>query len=292
MANLSRAVCDRELSTAGEAPEWVHLFTNGKMTGRDGREFDLADPGAIVHVFEASGVDLPIDYEHQGDKPDAGRAGPVPAAGWIKALKADRQGLWGRVEWTAAAHDLIARREYRHLSPSFLVNLTSRQIVRLLGAGLVHRPNLHLTALASEEIEMNDAAEPLPPTAPAPAATGGTASQLDVDALVAAVLTKLLAVLRPAPGAATEAAAQESPDPARFVPVAAVQELLADRNTKIATMREADATARVDAALRAGHITPAMREWATALCLQDIESFDTFVAKSPARLMRILGGRC
>jgi len=119
------------------------------MTGRDGRVFNLSDAEAVVAEFQAMGIDLPIDYEHHNDKPEAKLSGPVPAAGWIKELKAAEGGLWGRVEWTETAAEMIRRKEYRFLSPSLLVHPKTRQIVRVKGAGLVHNPNLFLTALAS-----------------------------------------------------------------------------------------------------------------------------------------------
>jgi phage I-like protein len=62
---------------------------------------------------------------------------------------------WGRAEWTATAREMIANREYRYLSPSFLFHAATGAIVRLKGAGLVHNPNLHLAALASQDTEMD-----------------------------------------------------------------------------------------------------------------------------------------
>ena len=111
--------------------------------------------------------------------------------------------VWGRVEWTATAGAMIARKEYRYVSPSFMP--AAGQIVRLNGAGLVHKPALRLKALAHEE----------PPIDPQ----------------------------------------FQRPDPARYVPIEAVRALMADRNTRLATLREQDATAKVSAA---------MRDWATA----------------------------
>ena len=164
MPGLVLATCDRALGPSGTAPEWVHLLPDGKMTGRDGRSFDLADAAGLVLAFQSNGIDLPIDDEHQNDKPEARLSGPVPAAGWIKELRADDSGLWGRVEWTATAREMIRRKEYRSRSPSFLFNPKTRQILRLKGAGLVHNPNLHLTALASQETDMPpQAANPKPP---------------------------------------------------------------------------------------------------------------------------------
>lgn len=283
MAGLSLAVCDRALAPGG-APEWVHLLPAGDMTGRDGRRFDLADPAALMLDFQSRGVDLPIDYEHQNNRPEAKLKGPVPAAGWIKELRADDTGLWGRVEWTATARELIGRREYRYLSPSFMFHPQTRQVVRLKGAGLVHNPNLLLTALAHEEPDMpapeeRKPAQPDPQLLPRLAEALGLAPDSDAAAVLSAILAALL------PGTAL---AREQSDPTRFVPVDAVRELLSDRNTRIATMRESEATAKVEAALRAGHITPAMRSWATALCMQDVESFDTFISKSPAPFAHLL----
>ncbi len=105
-STLVLARCDRAFAPDGGAPSWVHLFPEGRMTGRDGRIFDLADPGALVLAFQSSGVDLAVDDEHQNDVPEAKLHGPVPAAGWIKELKADAGGLWGRVEWTATAAEM------------------------------------------------------------------------------------------------------------------------------------------------------------------------------------------
>lgn len=154
MRGLSLGICDRALAPGGTVPEWVHLLPEGPMTGRDGRRFDLADPAALILAFQSGGVDLPVDYEHQNDMPEARLNGPVPAAGWIKELKLDAGGLWGRVEWTATARELVSNREYRYISPSFLYHPKTKAIVRLKGAGLVHNPNLHLTALANQEAPM------------------------------------------------------------------------------------------------------------------------------------------
>ena len=71
-----------------------------------------------------------------------------------------------------------------------------------------------------------------------------------------------------------------APDPARFVPIEAVAEMLADRRLERATAAEGRAIEKVNVASRAGYITPAMREWALALCKSDESAFDTFCQKS------------
>lgn len=273
MNGLTLATCDNALPNNGDAPEWVQLFPNGYMIARDGREFDLADPAAVVLAFEENGADLPIDYEHQYDKPEAKLKGPVPVAGWIKALAANDSGLWGKVEWTETARDLIRRKEYRYLSPSFLHNKTG-QVMRLKGAGLVHRPALHLKALASEETTMP------PETPPAKTQNNGGLLQRLAELLGLGPDAReddVMAALAPKLSTAREA----TPDPRKFVPVEAVAELLEDRNGRIALMNEQAAAAMVEKAYEDGHLTPAMRGWATALANQDPESFRTFVSKSP-----------
>jgi len=264
MIDLALATCDRALAPEDGAPEWVQLLPEGRMKGRDGREFDLIDPGALVLAFQSGGIDLPIDYEHANDKPEAKLGGPVPAAGWIKELRADAGGLWGRVEWTAAARAMITRKEYRYLSPSFLFHPKTRQIVRLKGAGLVHSPNLHLTALNSQETAM-----PLPnPQQPN----------------LTAALAKLLGLPEDTPAdellAQLEARLKAEPDPAKYMPVGAVQEMLADRNSERSSVAEGRSQEKVNAALRGGYISNGMRQWALALCASNEAAFDDFMAST------------
>lgn len=262
-AEVRRAVTlDRALpsdSTGKGAPEWVHLLPSGLITGRDGRSYDLADPGGLILAFQANAIDLAIDSEHQSEKPEARLKGPVPAAGWIKDLQIRDGGIWGRVEWTATAAQMIAAKEYRFLSPAILCHPETRKIMRLKGAGLDHNPNLFLTALAAQEAPMPDNSSPQ-----------------SFATLVAQLLglpygtppEELLAKL----GAALKAL----PDPARFMPVAAVQEMLRTRRTETALHAQQRVKSKVDAALREHYITNGMRDWATSLCETDEAAFDTF----------------
>lgn len=269
MTGLVLATCDRALGPSGAAPEWVHLLPDGKMTGRDGRTFELADAPGLVLAFQSMGVDLPVDYEHQNDKPEAKLSGPVPAAGWIKELRADDSGLWGRVEWTATAREMIGRKEYRYLSPSFLFHPKTRQILRLKGAGLVHNPNLHLTALASQETDMPLQDTPKPKEQPGLGDLGAQLAKLlglPADASPQELMAKLSARL---PG---------EPDPAKYMPVTAVQEMLSMRRAENAEVIEGRAQEKVRAAVNSGYITRGMQDWALALCRSDEASFDEFLS--------------
>lgn len=148
-ARCAHAVSLPLLPDGAEAPlppEWVHLIPAGSFSGRDGRGPFRLDAAAALAAFERGGIDLPIDYEHQTLEATA-KAGPVPAAGWIKELQARDGGLWGRVEWTRKAAELIQSREYRFISPVFRHDKAGR-VLALEGAGLTHYPNLDLAPVA------------------------------------------------------------------------------------------------------------------------------------------------
>ena len=104
---------------------------------------------------------------------------------------------------------------------------------------------------------------------------------LDPDTPAEEVLS-LIARMKDAEGNASAANGEPGapPDPARFVPIATVQAILAERNQKIAVISEGRAREKVSEATRKGYLSPAMQDWAMALCRNDEASFDEFIAKS------------
>ncbi|KHQ53002.1 phage protease [Mameliella alba] len=242
------------------APDWVQLVPLGEVKARDGRRFVNDDPARVLALFDAAKIDLVIDYEHQADRPEATRSGPVPAAGWIKELAARDTGIWGRVEWTDRARQMIAAREYRFLSPSLLAEKGTGRVVGLKGAGLVHRPALHMTALASQETDMPDM----------PDATGFMARLAQLLKLEnGASEDDILAALEKRLGG--------DPDPREFVPVKAWEEAATWYNTELAAMRDERLAAKVEQAIAGGYILPAAKDWALSLCRADEASFDSFI---------------
>lgn len=128
LGDIARAAGATEI--AAEAPEWVHLLPAGVVQARDGRElWQLSDPAAVVAATRARGMDLVVDYEHQTDRAEK-NGQPAPAAGWLRDLEARPDGIWGRIEWTARAREMIARRDYRFLSPVFAFERESRRVTR------------------------------------------------------------------------------------------------------------------------------------------------------------------
>lgn len=142
-------------ATAGapEAPEWVHLLPapiDGVIETGDARgPYHVADTARIIAASFADDDRLPIDENHATDLA-APRGEPAPARGWITAMEARPDGLWGRVEWNAAGAELIASKSYRGISPVILHD-AGKTIHSILRASLVNRPNLRgLTALHQE----------------------------------------------------------------------------------------------------------------------------------------------
>jgi phage I-like protein len=240
-------------------PEWVELIPAGDFSGRDGRGPYRLDIDAVLAAFAQAAVDLPVDYDHQTLDAEE-KSGPVPVAGWIKELQARDGALWGRVEWTPRAADLIVNREYRYLSPVFRHDKQGR-VLSLEGAGLTHYPNLFLTPVAHTK---GDADMDLTPIAEAL----GVQGEADVATLAAHA-------------ARLKEAATRAPDPTQWVPMSqhkAVADQLAALQAEIAAEK---AEAAVTAAMSAGKLAPAMKEWALDYAKRDPEGFAAFVAAAP-----------
>ncbi|CUH80719.1 Mu-like prophage I protein [Tropicibacter naphthalenivorans] len=211
----------------------------------------------MLAAFDAGGIDLPMDYEHQNDRPEAKLSGPVPAAGWINELAARADGIWGRVEWTERARALIAAREYRFLFPSMLAEKTTGKVLRIKGAALVHNPALHLTALASEETPMS--------YTPTFLCHLRAIMKLEESASEDDILATL------------ERRLEAKPDPKDYVPVQAWEETSRHMAAELAAFKAERINAKVEKAMDEGYFLPAAKEWALDLCRSDEAQFDKFL---------------
>ncbi len=254
----------------GGAPDWVMLVPAGpKITGRDGRWWQVSNPQTVVDRFDP-GKEPQIDIEHSSEI-KAPQGEPAPAVGWIKGLEVRGGAIWGRVEWTPLGASLVSERAYRYLSPVFTFDFNTGEIGKLMSAGLTNEPNLELAALnrTQQETEMDRAVLE---------ALGLNATATAADAVVA------ITTLRGERDTARNAA--QTPDPARFVPVADHQLAL----NRIQTF-EAEATARrdaaintaVDGAIAAGKIAPSSRDFYIAACRAEggLDRFTSHIASAP-----------
>lgn len=145
------ALCAALGLPAGDtAPEWVHLLPAGEIVTADGRgPYRVPNLTALMAASLRGGDRLPIDENHATDLA-APNGLPAPARGWIVALEARADGLWGKVEWTPIGRRLVAGRAYRGISP-VIQHRPNGEVLAILRASLVNKPNLRgLTALHQE----------------------------------------------------------------------------------------------------------------------------------------------
>jgi len=140
------------------------------------------------------------------------------------------------------------------------------KIMQVVSAGLVHSPNLLLTALSREETQMALTSEDMTKIT--------QALGLSDDAGIDDVLSAITALA--------------TPDPAKYVPLEAVKDMIAEHTSTAMQREEGDIALKVSTAIERGYMPPSMREWAVALCRQDMASFDTFVANIAPQFAHVL----
>lgn len=245
--------------TAGERMQYVQITLAGPTLARDGRYFNFEDlPGIVERTMRYAGsTDLVVDFDHQTDR--AAKNGKfAPAAGWIKRLDARRDGIWGLVEWTATAAKMIAGKEYRYISP--VLNLDKQHRVLFIPRiSLVNSPALEMTALASAQLGDTDmkniaAALELPETA------------TEAQAVAAILALK----------------GRSAPTELENTAMLGFQELATGLAQERLEMLRSQQEAKVDDAIAAGIITPALRDWGVKLACANPASFQTFCSNAGA----------
>ncbi len=264
----------------------AHIFPDGKFRSDDGRpardtEGKVQDwvmsaeiAADLIAQLEKSGKPILYDYEHNS------LWGDSIAAGWItKLVYVAGKGVYARVEWVDDAAEAIAGKKYRYSSPCFLYDHTGR-IVQLLSVALTNNPalgDLGAVALARQ----------------------AALSALPVGGLAALFLNAAGAL----PGFSTDATGGIPGNPSgdldmtpeqiaaltseRDTLTTRVAALVAERdqaNAELAALRKqvaddqaaADAAKRkdvIEAALTAGHLMPAQKEFAESLDTASLTKF-------------------
>lgn len=291
----------------GSISKRVHLIPMGTHLARDGRgPFRLEDKAHGERVIAATRKllgksALMIDYDHQlVHAPKPGVGGTAPASGWVEtaSLTVESDGIWGDVEWTAAAQAKLRDREYRYLSPYFLHDKASGRVTRIVNAALVNYPALELAAVASAQVgetqmDFTKIAEALGLGADA----GEEQILASIETMKAAPAAALAAALAPiattlgldasapveevaATAATIHAQATGEPDPARYVPI----EVLTAANARLEAISLKDGETVVDAAIASGKLTPANRDWGLASYRASPEGFVAAMGNQPAVL--------
>jgi phage I-like protein len=200
-------------------------------------------------------------------------------------LVADEDGIWAEpVEWTAAASAALSAKEYRYISPYFGHRKDGR-VTRIFNAALTNRPELELKAAASQsDPDMMEDGDFMKTIATALGLAEG-ATEADVLSAVNALVgdrTAICSALGLAANAKVDeirtAASQAGKvDPTKFVPISEFNAL----RVKVDGLDETRVAASVDAAIAAGKVTPAGREWALGYAKDNPEGFAKFVGFQP-----------
>lgn len=265
-----------ELPADGSVPDWLDLIPAGPVAqGRDGRSWLNDNPQAILDAFVANALDIPIDWEHATEL-KARKGDPAPAAGWIKELQLRDGVVAGRIEWTPRGRASVESREYRYLSPAINIEKGTNFIRSISSVGLVNKPNFRLPALNHAQKEHPMDLKDLLLKLGLP--ENGTLEQ----ALNA--IGKMQGDLQVALNRA------ETPSLELFVPRGDYDTALnraATAETKLADQQKVELetaiNSEVDAAMQAGKIIPATKDYYLAMCRQDggLEQFKKFVAAAP-----------
>jgi len=313
-----------ELSDDAADGVWIQLIPAGTFSGRDGRgPYHAGDEKSVRQIADLTRqyhgtTDIVIDYEHQ-TRNALENGKPAPAAGWIKSVEARNDGLFGRVEWTAAAATAIRAKEYRYLSPVYFHGKDGK-IFALQNAALTNAPNLVMSEVSAHSIFPQAQEEPMKrllaalglaegaseddalvainsylTSSTAIAVAAGLTRDAKSDAILTAVQSAFadrkkiaIAVGKPETASADEivtaiSAAQTAGavDPTKYVPIAQVAAMQADLNALKEQVGKDKAEEAVDAAIRDGKVIPALREWAISVHKQDPAKFTEFVGKAP-----------
>jgi phage I-like protein len=268
------------LLTPAMPPEWIKILPLGQVNLGDNRPPFFTELESLVNAAEywrERKIDMVIDYEHQ-----TLTGAEAPAAGWIKELDPRQDGLWARVEWTPNAYDRIMNREYRYISPVIELD-KARYFTRLLNVALTNYPainELSPLTLKKEMVKENDRVK------------GKLLEIFDLKTeteegeILAAVkhgrqavefLEDLSELLGVKPNTSEIKGAVLALKASRDV-IGRLQDEV-DRLNSERALRQSEKA--LELALRAGKITPAMKNWALEYAKTDPAGFEIYVANAP-----------
>lgn len=229
---------------------WQKIGVSGKWDGHSGGTFEMNQTifEQMVTNYEQAGIDIVVDYEHQTLWGSA-----APAAGWINkiplSLKAENGELLAQIDWTDKAKAHILAKEYRYLSPVFAPNTLSQTDASNIGW------TLHSVALTNKPF-----LEEL--------------GEVRLNKLTRTNQTK---------EEGTMTKEEELAITAENEKLKADNEALKTQNQQHA---DAQAEAKVDAAIAAKKLHPDQKESALKMCKSDPAGFDTFMSAAKPMIQK------
>ena len=288
----------------------------GEFGPSDGRpvdhplwRIDAQSAQGVIARFSALVQPPVIDYEHQTlNKEKNGQ--PAPAAGWMRELRwLEGKGLYAVTELTARAKAFIDAKEYLYFSPVFEFDRRTGTVLSVHMGALTNNPAIHgmspLSLLAAataaflipthhQEPDLNPllkavlAALGLPDNTTETAACTALSAVGSIATLQAQAGAARQALALPADATADAvvaactslrtAATPVAPDPAKFVPVAVVEELRTNIAVLSARQRDFDIDDKVKPALADGRLLPAQEAWARDLGKSNMAALTAYLA--------------
>ena len=307
---------------AGEVPTEIQVIPAGYHSTPKGAFLCDAESAALVlAAFAGRQNDMVVDYEHQTLE-----GCEAPAAGWIKSVAGlvnrGVDGIWAvGVEWTERARQYIANREYRYLSPVFMVRKSDGRVTELINVALTNQPNIDGMVPLINKLEMQTEEEGMALKKKICDKLGLPETATDDEVMAAmdkamgskTMAHKLLSTLGLAPEASEDAATAAIATLKEQATVMANKDVLtalglpegataSEATATILAMKQGDTQtahlarevqslkdqlAKKDAgdlvtmAMKDGKIAPAQKEWAEGYAARDPEGFRLFVAKAP-----------
>ncbi|ECC6010225.1 hypothetical protein C6Z16_21140 [Salmonella enterica] len=306
----------------------VRIFPAGAFRSNDGRPkecpawvMNAACAQRLIAAAASKKTDYSFDYEHQTLRAVT-NGKPAPASAWFKSLEwVEGDGLYAvDVNWTAAASQMIAAREYRYLSPMFDYHPVTGEVGQLINVALTNLPALEeldegviaaasRLAATSSTFPENTAMDEeqiayllsqlrwilnLPETSTAAdiktelekiitAISGGqgmAAASVDLLALIDAGTDKDARIAEQAAQIAD--LSQRVYDPVKFVPVAALSQVQAQYAQTITESGSQEVEQLITAALSDRRLLPGELEtWARDLGQKDPAALKAYLEKAP-----------
>src|SRR3990170_1727864 len=147
-------------SITPRAPRRILLLHAGDINWSGMTAFlDESAAQQIIEDFKRQGVQLPVDYHHQTTKAEDGLDIKAEAAGWITDLVyVAGKGLYGFVEWTDEARELIESKKFKYISPVVYFEKATGKLSGLHSVALTNRPRTReLPELLAQAAHRKDA---------------------------------------------------------------------------------------------------------------------------------------
>ena len=92
---------------------------------------------SLQKIAENTTEEVLVDAEHSSEK-----GGTTEAKGWLSKLNfVPGKGLFGSIKWTDIGRKLVENRVFRWLSPSWLIDKTTKEPIAMTSVALTNKPS-------------------------------------------------------------------------------------------------------------------------------------------------------